>query len=821
MSNPCSKDVPQLLTSHFDHLRQSAISVEVIKARGYKTAMGKQVLKEAGFSKAQQRAPGILIPLYGVTGSTIGYQYRPDHPRDDKRRGRPIKYENPVGASVRLDVPPACTDKLKDPKKPLWFTEGIKKVDSLASVGVCAVGLTGVWGFKGKNLLGGTTVLADFDYIALKGRECYLAFDSDYSSNPQVKQALNRLAEHLKRKGAIIHFLQLPDDGEHKMGVDDYLAAGHTIEDIKKLETKQEDHKASLRERTGDQYCIESNHICWVKQTINGEVIVPLCNFNAKIIEVVSRDNGLDISKAFKIEGIDGHGIKLPEVEVSTASFESMSWVTAEWDTRAIISANQTAKNKLREAMMLQSQDGLRRNIFSHTGWRDIDGDRVFLTASGATGGDGVDVELEDDFVHYSLPQPVDDPTEAVAASYDFLNIGSFKVTLPLWSAMFLSPLSELLDPAFTLFICGHSGSFKSTLTALALNHFGEKFDEFHLPAAWRDTENKLEKLLFLAKDLPLVIDDWAPGQDSAKARELEVKAEHVIRAQGNRQGKGRLRSDTSSRKTYIPRGMLITSGEQLPGGHSHTARMFSVEIESSDINLEKMSEAQNRKYLYSIAMTHYILWLKKNWPDLSKTLKGQHKVWRDQAMSEGCHPRLPATVSWLYAGLAAALEFINDSGCITDQEAEDMSKKGWKMLIQLSSEQGFRVEEERPGKRFMEALTALIDQGRVVFWPKDDEMPRKAIPGETCIGWSDLNGYYLLNPPAAYSAIHEFCGRSGSPFTFKEKAVWKDLKRLGYTETSDGRYTYPEKIYGSLKRIIKVKKGMLRVADGSNIALF
>ena len=105
-----------------------------------------------------------------------------------------------------------------------------------------------------------------------------------------------------------------------------------------------------------------------------------------------------------------------------------------------------------------------------------------------------------------------------IKRSFDFLKIGSLEVMLPLWAAMYLSPLSEILEPAFTVFVVGASGTSKSTLTALSLNHFGEKSDEFHLPAAWRDTENKLEKLLFLTKDLPLVIDDWSPGQDSAKA---------------------------------------------------------------------------------------------------------------------------------------------------------------------------------------------------------------------------------------------------------------------------------------------------------------
>ena len=89
--------------------------------------LGKTALKEAGFSNAQQRAPGILIPLHGVDGTVIGHQYRPDKPREDTKRGRLIKYENPLGSLIRLDVPPRCRKQLGDPSVPLFFTEGAKK----------------------------------------------------------------------------------------------------------------------------------------------------------------------------------------------------------------------------------------------------------------------------------------------------------------------------------------------------------------------------------------------------------------------------------------------------------------------------------------------------------------------------------------------------------------------------------------------------------------------------------------------------------------------------------------------------------------------
>ena len=233
---PFSNEIPCLLQLHLNHLKESGISTEVIKQRNYESVLGHKRLKDLGFGRQQCRIPGLLIPLWGVDGNGIvGYQYRPDNPRMNSK-GKPIKYENPRGASIRLDVPPTCRESLGNPSVPIWFVEGVKKADSLASRGVCAVTLTGVWNFKGRNSLGGTTILADFDYIALKDRECHICFDSDYRDNPSVSKAAARLGEHLSRKGAQVKIVYLPA-GEYgeKVGVDDYLMQGHSIDNLKAL----------------------------------------------------------------------------------------------------------------------------------------------------------------------------------------------------------------------------------------------------------------------------------------------------------------------------------------------------------------------------------------------------------------------------------------------------------------------------------------------------------------------------------------------------------------------------------------------------------
>ena len=231
----------QLAEKHMQTLSKgSSISEDVIAARGYRTITVAAELEQYGFAQSQRRAPGLLLPLHPTDGGqpTL-YVYRPDNPRErrdrktDKRQV--LKYELPRGTRTRLDCPPVCQPQLADPKVPLWITEGQKKADSLASRGLCAIALLGVWNWKSRNSLGGTTFSNDWDYIALDNREIHIVYDSDVVTKASVQQALRRLVEHLQRKGALVDAVYLPQKDGHKVGVDDWFAAGHTVADLQGL----------------------------------------------------------------------------------------------------------------------------------------------------------------------------------------------------------------------------------------------------------------------------------------------------------------------------------------------------------------------------------------------------------------------------------------------------------------------------------------------------------------------------------------------------------------------------------------------------------
>jgi len=222
-----------IFTQHAAMLAASGITPDHAHARGYVSVDIKQRLEGIGITKAGRNVPGLLVPQLRADGSTWGYQYRPDNPRE--RDGKPVKYETPIGQPNHIDVPPGVGHHLGDPAVPLWVTEGVKKADAGALAGLCIVALPGVWSWRGTNAKGGKTAVADWHDIALNDRRVVLAFDSDVARKKAVRTALDQLATYLASKGATVAYLHLPDDDDGKTGLDDYLADGHDADDLRRL----------------------------------------------------------------------------------------------------------------------------------------------------------------------------------------------------------------------------------------------------------------------------------------------------------------------------------------------------------------------------------------------------------------------------------------------------------------------------------------------------------------------------------------------------------------------------------------------------------
>lgn len=223
----------RLQPQHEAELAGSCISPELIESRRYATVGPEHRgwLQDAGIPawavRDDSAFPGLAIPRYRVrTGEYIGIQFKPAVPQPHPSTGKTPKYVSPKGMNLRVGVHPACTGWVNDAALPLWITEGEKKADALASLGLAAVSLTGVWNWRNQE---GT--LGDWEDVPLRGRPVAVCFDSDAVTNPKVRAAMRRLVDWLRSRGATAHYLVVPAEvgGVPVKGVDDYFAAGGTL----------------------------------------------------------------------------------------------------------------------------------------------------------------------------------------------------------------------------------------------------------------------------------------------------------------------------------------------------------------------------------------------------------------------------------------------------------------------------------------------------------------------------------------------------------------------------------------------------------------
>ena len=231
-----------LCAAHADMLIAAGVTPALAKRRGYWTAEQADIPRlrnVLGFSDRQTALsafPALILPMFppGTSSRTpTTAQMRPAAVRRKSATKDGPKYESPARSSNRLDVHPANAKHLADVLRRLWFTEGIKKADALTVRGEMAIGMTGVWNWRGKATFdAGSTALGDFEFIALDGREIYVCFDSDANTNPMVRGAMKRLVGLLRSRGALVRFIVVPGDPALKLGADDFLAAGGTVDEL-------------------------------------------------------------------------------------------------------------------------------------------------------------------------------------------------------------------------------------------------------------------------------------------------------------------------------------------------------------------------------------------------------------------------------------------------------------------------------------------------------------------------------------------------------------------------------------------------------------
>ncbi|MHB8332871.1 MAG: hypothetical protein ACYDEA_11860, partial [Candidatus Dormibacteria bacterium] len=521
-----------------------------------------------------------------------------------------------------------------------------------------------------------------------------------------------------------------------------------------------------------------------------------LANFTAVITRKSSDDDGDPDAERTSGEELQAVRLRLEIrqrkrkvlLEVTAAEFPGMRWPARVTGIDLSVSAGTVVKDQFREAIELisiarageasEGGDGQipRSTRYVHTGWTKLNGDLIYLHAGGGIGAGGsrddIEVSLAPELRGHRLSAPPegDGLREAVRASLALLDLGPPRLMVPLLGAAYRAPLGAA---DFTLHLHGASGRFKTEVAKLALAHFQECQDSRELgPISWHSTDNAIEALLHQIKDSVAVLDDLLPaGLDDGERRRQLSTAARVFRAQGNQGGRSRLRSDTSGRPPKAPRGLAISTGEELPRGLSGIARAWLIEQKDGDVVSARLTAAQEAAPLYSRAMSGYAQWLAPQMPEMPERIRRERV--RLRAGYTAPHSRTSEIAAHLELGCKAWLEFAVACGAIDDARATEVAD-----IVRAALQDGCKDQIEEQGEAdpvelFREGLSSAISAGKSYVQGIDGRPPeppdswgysqREGRDGgiewepdnrQGRIGWLVGEGLYL-EPAAAYKAAN------------------------------------------------------------------
>lgn len=484
------------------------------------------------------------------------------------------------------------------------------------------------------------------------------------------------------------------------------------------------------------------------------------------------------------------------------------------------------------EFMAIQCEDATVENIYTHTGWMLSEkGDRVYLNGYGSITKDGLvqdySVELDPDFQHfqfYPVEVPAMDCFESVVNGLS--KVVPPNVHIPLLAYMFMTPLNDILrckgkEPCFSLYLIGKTGSYKSSISKLLLNFFGKFSYADTAPMTFLDTQNAIGRKLAVGADLPLLLDDRRPTNNTADKLRYEGVEKFVSSAIGDRATRGRLNADSTAKTSYVARSNLIVTAEEafVNIGSSSIARSVSVELQPDDVNFTELQALQDVPEHFNKVMQLYIQWIIEHHDQINAAVDGLLKEYREMFSKAG-HARLATAFSQLLLAYTMYLLFLKDHGQLSESDGNSMIATAKSVFLEMCDRQSKKVEDEKPTVLFTELLKEMLETKRVtvsdlrkVKTVGDDIINQPTI-GKGHIGYRDDDYYYLI-PQEVYTQVYKFYGESGYTFPASKTSLWKMFMDEGKVSPDVSRIDKRKKINGKYTRYIWLRANVLDESEG------
>lgn len=294
----------------------------------------------------------------------------------------------------------------------------------------------------------------------------------------------------------------------------------------------------------------------------------------------------------------------------------------------------------------------------------------------------------------------------------DLLELKDHRVTYPFIAHLSLAPIASVISSFGKekpiLHLEGPSGggkTFEGSLGMAFYGDFGEKVP------SWTSTPNSLEAEGFWFKDSLFLVDDLKPG---FTPQESVVR---ILQGYSGERGRSRLNSNSTQRKTFFIRGLLLTTGEGFIGDiESVTGRTICLKVEPEK-NVKAGEQCKKFSGLYrsfTPGLIHSVI-SKENWKQRAKEFvdKKTSALNREtRELSNG----LRAASSWALNALGFEFftTYLIELRVIPQKKKDQMMDEHMVIAQNHLKEQMERLRGEHPAEIFFRILGQKLKAGAI-----------------------------------------------------------------------------------------------------------
>jgi hypothetical protein len=361
----------------------------------------------------------------------------------------------------------------------------------------------------------------------------------------------------------------------------------------------------------------------------------------------------------------------------------------------------------------------------------------------------------------------------------DYLGLHERRVMFSLLGAVALAVLEQHAGgsqrPA--LWLLGQTGAGKSFPAKLAMNCYGDyPLDDGGRFVSWTATANYVERAGYWYRDALYLVDDYKPDVVAGP------QAVRVMQAYADNTGRGRLNSNARAQVTRPIRGLLLSTGEDLPQNNPSTlARMILVDVPNRPKDLERGGRCLAMRALYRGVMADFIrhLIVAGRLEGFAGRVARHRERFYGDIVGRPNDARIAGNFALLAAAFAEIALYLGDVWPDWEEQARGYVEED---LVALRDRTLGIAREQQASEVFLDTLRALLVHNKVRFQgeARNRENDPLGIAHVEVIGKA-AGEFYEVSIPMALAAVQEQLRRQGrDQLKVSDSALIRELEVAG-----------------------------------------